>query len=71
MRKLLLGLAASSALLVASAANAAITVQYWVNQTAVAQNATIANVTGLGAASGTGTVSALNFSTNNSPGTSI
>jgi hypothetical protein len=71
MRKVLLGLAATSALLAAGAANAAINVSYWINQTAVAQNATIANVTGLGAASGTGSVSALNFSTGNSPGTSI
>ncbi|HEY2752078.1 PEPxxWA-CTERM sorting domain-containing protein, partial [Phenylobacterium sp.] len=71
MRKVLLGLAASSAILVAGAANAAVTVQYWVNQTAVAQNATIANVTGLGTPSGTGSVSTFNFSTSNSPGTSI
>lgn len=71
MRKVLLGLAASSALLVAGAANAAITVQYWVNEPVVAQNATIANVVGLGAPSGTGSVSSLSFSTSNSPGTSV
>jgi hypothetical protein len=71
MRKLLLGLAASTALLAAGSAGAAINVSYWINQSAVAQNATIANVTGLGAASGTGTVSALNFSTGNSVATSI
>src|SRR5881394_3359013 len=66
MRKVLLGLATSAALLAAGAANAAINVSYWVNQSAVAQNATIANILALGAASGTGVVNALNFSTNQS-----
>ena len=71
MRKLLLGLAASTALLAAGSASAAINVSYWINQTSVAQNATIANIQALGAASGSGVVGAINFSTSNSPGTSI
>src|SRR4051812_47583123 len=71
MKKLLLAAAAATALLSAGAANAAISVSYWINQSGVAQNATIANVMALGGPSGVGTVSALNFSTGNSPGTSI
>ena len=71
MRKLLLGLAASSVLVAAGAANASINVSYWINQSGVAQNATIANIQALGAASGSGTVNAINFSTGNSDATSI
>lgn len=72
MRKLLLGLAASSALLVAGAANAgAINVSYWINQPGVAGNATITGIEALGAASGSGTVNGINFSTGDSNATSI
>ena len=71
MRKLLLGLAASTALLAAGAANANINVSLWIDQEAVAHDATIANVTGLGAPSATTSLPFLNFSTGNSDGTSI
>jgi hypothetical protein len=71
MKKLLVAAASAAVLLAAGGANAAITVQYWVNQTAVAQNATIANILALGAASGTGIVSALNFSTSQSASISV
>jgi hypothetical protein len=78
MRKLLLGLAASTALMVAGAANASINVSLWVDQGPgsahdPAENATLAlvNTATLGAASATLTLPSLNFSTGNSDGTTI
>jgi hypothetical protein len=64
---------AAAASLLASAANAAITVQYWTDQSTVAQDATLANISvaNLGTASGFGEVDALNFLTNDSPNTTI
>jgi hypothetical protein len=65
MRKLLLGLAASTALLAAGgAANAAINVSLWIDQVGFANNARLSSIPGLGAASATTTLPFLNFSTN-------
>jgi hypothetical protein len=71
MRKLLLGLAASTALFAASAASAAINVSLWVDQSALAGNATIAGIQALGAPSASLTLPLLNFRTTNSAATSI
>jgi PEP-CTERM motif-containing protein len=78
MRKLLLGLAASTALFAAGAASAAINMSYWVDQgpgssVDAAENATLANVSvaTLGAPSGTGAVAALKFSTDDSTVTTV
>ena len=71
MRRLLLGAAASAALFAAGAANAAINVSLWLDQSAVAHDATFANVAALGAADATLTLPLLDFSTGNSDATSI
>lgn len=78
MHKILLGFAASAALLSAGAASAAVSVSYWVDQgpgslTDPAEDATLAkiNVGALGAASGTGSVLAIDFTTNHSDLTSV
>jgi hypothetical protein len=66
MRKLLLGLAASTSLLACgNAANAALHVSLWINQTGFATNALLSSIPGLGAPDATLTLPALNFNTNN------
>jgi hypothetical protein len=64
MKKLLLGVAASAALLAAGAASAAVTTEIWVDQSGVASDTTFANVAGLGAASATTSVADIFFDTN-------
>ena len=71
MRKLFLGLAASTALLAAGAANASITAQVWVDHQTQAENATIAGIEALGAADATVLLPFLDFSTGNSTVTTI
>jgi hypothetical protein len=71
MRNLLLGAATCAALLIAGAANAAINVSFWTDQSAAASDATLAQAAGLGAPSASTTVGALNFNTNNSDTTTV
>jgi hypothetical protein len=71
MHKILIGAAAAAALFSAGAANAGINVSIWVDQTAAANDATLAQAAALGAPSATTTVGALNFSTSNSDATTI
>jgi hypothetical protein len=71
MRRLLLGLVASTALFTAGAASAALNVSVWVDQQFTAEHATFANVAALGAADATTTLPFLDFDTNNSSVTTI
>lgn len=66
-----MGAAMASALFAAGAANAAINVSIWTDQSTVAGDATLANIHSLGAANATTTVGSINFSTGDSTSTTV
>jgi len=72
MHKLLLATVAAAALFTAGAASATSTaVSIWTDQSAVASDATLANIATLGAPDATTTVGPINFTTNDSTTTTV